>query len=84
MNIYGITNASGEGFSRWDINDKLREMGISDEALQAGTSEAIEAYAESNNIDLDSMLASFQAQGTPPAQQKDSAAGKDATFDTMS
>lgn len=84
MNIYGITDAAGESFSRWDINDKLREIGISDEAIEAGTSEAIEAYAESNNIDLNTLLASFQAQRTPPVQQKDSAAGKDATFDFMS
>ena len=52
MNIFGVTNAEGQTLSRWDINDILEEMGISEEAIKDGSSAAIENDATKNKIDL--------------------------------
>lgn len=56
MNIYNITDASGDILSKYDINEMLEDIGISKEAIEEGTSEAIEADAEKNHIDLTKLL----------------------------
>lgn len=52
MNVYSVTNANGELLSKLEVNELLKEMGISDDAIKTGTEEAIEEYAKSNNVDL--------------------------------
>jgi len=54
MEIYAITNASGEKLDEYDINKKLEDMGIPDDVIQEGES-AIDDYAFQNNINLDSL-----------------------------
>lgn len=52
MDIYGVTNATGHRLSRYEVNDLLEELGISDKAIENGTESAIEADAKKNKIDL--------------------------------
>lgn len=56
MNIYNITDASGDILSKYDINEMLEDLGISKEAIDEDTSEAIEADAEKNHIDLTKLI----------------------------
>lgn len=63
MDIYALTNDKNEYLSKEEINAMLKEIGISDEAIQKGDSEAIEADAEKNNIDLDELSTMAKDQG---------------------
>lgn len=50
MNIYGITDAEGQTLSRNEIDDMLKGMGISEEAIKTGTDDAIEEDAKKQGI----------------------------------
>ena len=50
MDIYAITNELGESLSRSEIVEKLADMGISDEAIRSGDSNAIMEDAASKGI----------------------------------
>lgn len=63
MDVYNVTNASGETLSKWDVNIMLEDLGISDEAIEEGTEDAIEADAEKNHIDLTQLTDMAKAQG---------------------
>lgn len=63
MDVYNITNASGETLSKWDIDKMLEDIGISDDAIETGTEDAIEADAEKNHIDLTQLTDMAKAQG---------------------
>lgn len=64
MDIYSVTNASGETLSRSDVDELLKEIGISDEAIQTGTDTAIEADATKQGIkDLDTQLLALAQKG---------------------
>lgn len=63
MDVYSVTNASGETLSKWDVNEMLEELGISDEAIQEGTEDAIEQDADKNHIDLTQLTDMAKAQG---------------------
>lgn len=52
MNVYSITDASGEALSTLEVNELLEEIGISSDAIKDGTEAAIEKDAESHHIDL--------------------------------
>lgn len=52
MDIYSITNEKGEFLSKDEINEMLGKIGISDQAIESGDQDAIEADAKQNNIDL--------------------------------
>jgi len=52
MDIYAITNESGEALSRIELTKKLSDMGISEEAISSGDSNAIVEDAESKGISL--------------------------------
>lgn len=64
MNIFGVTNAAGQTLSRWDINDILEEIGISEDAIKDGSSTAIEKDANKNKIDLTQLTILAKQQGT--------------------
>lgn len=71
MNIYGVTNAEGQTLSRWDINDILEEMGISEEAIKDGSSTAIEKDAAKNKIDLDQLTYLAKQEGATEVKGAD-------------
>jgi len=50
MDIYSITNSEGEKLSKTEINDMLQDLGISDDAIKQGTSDAVEEDAEKQGI----------------------------------
>lgn len=52
MNIYGITDATGQMLSKLEVDELLHELGISDDAITEGTDEAIQSDAAKNKIDL--------------------------------
>lgn len=52
MDIYAITNDKNEFLSKDEVNEMLRNMGISDTTIEQGDEDAIEAEAKQNNIDL--------------------------------
>lgn len=51
MNVYAITNAQGETYNTYDVNKKLKDLGIPDEIIEQGE-DAIENYAQENSITL--------------------------------
>jgi hypothetical protein len=55
MDVYALTNASGETLSKDEINDLLKEIGVSDEAIKEGTEDAIEEDAQSSGINLNQL-----------------------------
>ena len=64
MDIYNITNASGQTLSRLEVEELLKELGISDDAIKEGTSNAIEEDAQKQNItNLDGKLTELAAKG---------------------
>lgn len=64
MDFYGVTNAEGQTLSRVDINEMLEEIGISSEAIQAGTDDAILADAQQQGItNLDEQLMTLAKEG---------------------
>jgi len=60
MDIYGITNELGESLSRTELIEKLRDMGISDEAINSGDSNAIMQDAESKGISSANLQAELE------------------------
>ena len=64
MDIYNVTNASGQTLSRLEVEELLQELGISDDAIRDGTSDAIEADAQKQNItNFDKKLTELAAKG---------------------
>jgi len=49
--IYSITNADGEAYSSFDVNEKLETAGIPEDVIKQGST-AIEKYASENKITL--------------------------------
>lgn len=67
MNIYALTDAQGNSLSIVDINDMLKDLGISEDAIKKGEA-AIEQEAQQDGIkDIEQSL-------------KDMVAAKDATI----
>lgn len=63
MDIYSITNASGEMLSKIEVEELLKEMGISEDAILEGTTEAIEEDAQNQGItNFDEQLADMAKQ----------------------
>lgn len=54
MDIYAITNASGDTLDEYDVNQKLKDLGIPDDVIEKGETD-IEDYAYYNNINLDNL-----------------------------
>lgn len=52
MNVYSITDGSGQMLSKLEVDELLHELGISDDAITEGTDDAIEKDAAKNKIDL--------------------------------
>ena len=50
MEIYSITSEQGESYTKSEINDMLKEIGISDDAISQGTDDAIEQAAQKLGI----------------------------------
>lgn len=63
MDIYALTNAKGETLSKDEVNDLLGDIGISDDAIKAGTDSAIEEDADENKINLDQLTDLAKAKG---------------------
>lgn len=64
MDIYSLTNAKGETLSKDEVNELLGDIGISDDAINAGISSAIEENADENNIDLNQLTDLAKNKGT--------------------
>lgn len=65
MNIYGITDAQGQVLSILDINEMLKDLGISEDAINKGT-DAIEQEAQADGIkDLEKSLKDMVAAKDP-------------------
>ena len=54
MSIYSITNEAGQSLDKYDVDDKLKELGIPEDIIAKGES-AINDYAFEQNIDLTSL-----------------------------
>ncbi|MFA7658097.1 MAG: hypothetical protein WCY19_01540 [Candidatus Gastranaerophilaceae bacterium] len=54
FSIYAITNAEGQTLDKWDVNQKLKDLGIPEDIINQGE-DAIEKYAQENAIDLTSL-----------------------------
>jgi len=52
MNVYSVTNANGEFLSKFEVEELLKQIGISDDAIETGTEDAIEQDSTTNGIDL--------------------------------
>lgn len=52
MNVYSITDASGDALSTLEVNELLEEIGISSAAIQDGSEAVIEKEANTKHIDL--------------------------------
>jgi len=63
MNVYALTDANGEILSKLEIDELLKEIGISDEAIEEGTEDAIEKDAQTNDINLNRLTALASKQG---------------------
>lgn len=63
MNVYSVTNAAGHRLSRYEVNDLLEELGISDKAIEKGTESAIEADAKKNKVDLTKLTLLAKKEG---------------------
>jgi len=63
MNVYGVTNAMGSTLTKTEIDDILKDLGISEEAIKDGSSSAIEKDAETNKIDLTQLTYLAKEQG---------------------
>lgn len=50
MDVYSVTNAFGEILNKNEVEELLKEIGISSDAITEGTSEAIEADAQDQGI----------------------------------
>lgn len=72
MNVYALTDANGDILSKLEINDLLKELGISDKAIEEGTEDAIEKDAKKNDINLNQLtdLASKQGNEVNGAAEK--------------
>lgn len=66
MNIYAISNAQGQSYSRWDINKKLEDLGIPAKVIAQGQ-KAIEDYASEHGI----TLPASEAPATKTSQKSD-------------
>lgn len=65
MNVYAITDTQGNALSALDINDMLKDLGISEEAINKGE-DAIEQEAKQDGIkDLEKSLKSMVADKDP-------------------
>lgn len=51
MNIYAITDASGNSVDKYEIDQKLEDLGIPEDVIQEGES-SIQQYADAQGIDL--------------------------------
>lgn len=74
MDFYGVTNAEGQTLSKIDINEMLQEIGISSEAIEAGTDDAILADAQQHGItNLDEQLMALAKEGKEVKGSSDTA-----------
>lgn len=73
MDVYNVTNASGQTLSTSEVEEILKDIGISDDAIATGTEEAIEAYADENNIDLSKVESMAKEQGNDVSGSADTA-----------
>lgn len=65
MNIYALTDAQGNALSTLDINDMLKDLGISEEAINKGE-DAIEQEAKQDGIkDIEKSLKDMVAAKDP-------------------
>lgn len=64
MNVYAVTDANGDSLSKSEIDNLLKEIGISAEAIEDGSSDAIEQDAEKNDINLNQLTSLASKQGT--------------------
>ena len=65
MNISSLTNEFGQSLSRYDVEDKLKDLGIPDDVIAQGES-AIEDYAFKNSIDLALLQPELNEKAAPP------------------
>src|SRR5574344_33534 len=70
MNVYAITNAQGENYSTYEVNQKLEELGIPSDVIEQGE-DAIEEYAQEKSITLPKSDERTQPQTQTKAQPKE-------------
>ncbi len=65
MNVYAVKNAVGQTLSHWQINKMLKNLGVSEKAMDEGTLSAIEQDATKQSIDLNQIAELAIRRGKP-------------------